>query len=283
MTCAGREAFNGPAARRPQGAPGVRGWQTPEVDLTNRYRLIDMRARSHIATVLAGALAVTAGFMLAPTRALAASSPIVTPTIRPPFVDYQPPTRPGPLRIDYTGGVTLAWGAATDDSGYVVYEVYAGGRLIARTTSTRYLYSTGPIVRPQPYYFAVRAVDGAGNSSPKVFAPQPVYEEPRVVPPPLDVTLQDWVRGYVSLEWKEPAATTVTSLPIAGYEVSVMTIARSDAGTPIVRPQPLPVAEVGGAFLRMPAPPPGRYVYLVRTIDAAGNYSVPARLAVVRE
>lgn len=238
-----------------------------------------MRCRSQIAAGLAIAVAVGAGFLIAPARALATSDPIIVPTTRPPaapYVDYLPPSRPGPLRIDFSDGITLTWGASTDNSGSVFYEVYAGGRLIATVRDTRYVYSSSlPTVRIQPYFFAVRAVDAAGNASLKVFGPE--YPEPPtnvVVAPPQDLTVEDWTRGYIRLVWKEPAAISLTSLPLAGYGVSV-----SGSARPIVTP----VIESGNTFLVLPAPPPGRYRFAVWTIDAAGNTSRPITVSVVRE
>ena len=63
-------------------------------------------------------------------------------------LDETDPTRPAPLTIDTTGGVTLHWAPSTDDRSLRHYEVYEGGTLLTTTTATSYVYLTGPAEVP---------------------------------------------------------------------------------------------------------------------------------------
>ncbi|MFI8103187.1 carbohydrate binding domain-containing protein [Streptomyces sp. NPDC086023] len=80
--------------------------------------------------------------------------------------DTTPPTAPGGLATTgrTSSSVSLAWTAATDDTGVTGYDVYQGGTLAATTAGTSATV-TG-LAANTPYTFTVRARDLAGNSSP---------------------------------------------------------------------------------------------------------------------
>jgi chitinase len=100
----------------------------------------------------------TNGLASAPTAALAART-------NNPADDTQPPSAPGSLRSTGadSGSVSLAWNAATDNTGVVAYDVYRGGTLATTVTGT-----TARIDGLSPstsYSFTVRARDGYDNTS----------------------------------------------------------------------------------------------------------------------
>jgi hypothetical protein len=82
--------------------------------------------------------------------------------------DATPPTAPTNLRSAPEGdGATISWGASTDASGTVSYDVYRDDRVIATVWGTSY---TDPLVTGGRRY-TVRAVDARGNRS---AAPAPI-------------------------------------------------------------------------------------------------------------
>ncbi|MFI7673241.1 glycosyl hydrolase family 18 protein [Actinophytocola sp. NPDC049390] len=100
----------------------------------------------------------TNGLVSAPTAPLTART-------NDPADDTQPPSAPGDLRStgSDSGSVSLAWNAATDNTGVVAYDVYRGGVLATTVTGT-----TARIEGLSPstsYAFLVRARDGYDNTS----------------------------------------------------------------------------------------------------------------------
>src|SRR5207253_9585950 len=89
-----------------------------------------------------------------------------------PWEDNIPPTAPSALSASgVIGQASLSWGAATDNKAVARYEVYrattpgvtaTAANWIADTTSTTYVDKAVP----GTYYYAVTAVDGAGNTGP---------------------------------------------------------------------------------------------------------------------
>jgi len=86
--------------------------------------------------------------------------------------DTTPPSAPGSLTgtSSAIGQASLSWGAATDNTGVSRYELYrsaspgvtaTSGNWIAESTTLSYTDQTAP----GTYYYAVAAVDGAGNAS----------------------------------------------------------------------------------------------------------------------
>jgi len=91
----------------------------------------------------------------------------------PPVGDTTPPSAPGTLTATSSeiGQATLTWGAATDNKAVARYEVYrstspgvtaTAANWIAESTTMTYVDQT----TPGTYYYAVTAVDGAGNAGP---------------------------------------------------------------------------------------------------------------------
>jgi fibronectin type 3 domain-containing protein len=97
-----------------------------------------------------------------------AQSTMVTATTLP---DTQPPTVPQNLVFTATSGtqINLTWSASTDNVGVYSYHVYRGASaqslsLIGGGSSTSYSDSRS-LKANQTYYYAVSAVDAAGNAS----------------------------------------------------------------------------------------------------------------------
>jgi hypothetical protein len=94
--------------------------------------------------------------------------------------DSTPPSAPTALRSQPSGrGVELSWGASTDDSGTVAYDVYRDDRVIATTWARSY---TDPVVNGAHRY-TVRAADARDNRSASpapiaVNGPSPVIAQP---------------------------------------------------------------------------------------------------------
>ncbi|MER8187391.1 PQQ-dependent sugar dehydrogenase [Kitasatospora sp. NPDC094015] len=82
--------------------------------------------------------------------------------------DTTPPSRPGTPACSAIGpnGLTLAWGAATDNVGVSAYDIYEHGNKLAEApgdTTTRQLTGLSPATT---YNLTVIARDAAGNASP---------------------------------------------------------------------------------------------------------------------
>ncbi|WP_158882655.1 glycosyl hydrolase family 18 protein [Amycolatopsis anabasis] len=113
-----------------------------------------------------------------------ASTPLVVRTNNP-GDDTQAPSVPSGLRstaVD-AGSVSLAWTAATDNTGVVAYDVYRGGTLAATVTGTS-AKVTG-LAPSTKYVFTVAARDGFDNTS--------------AASTPLTVTTSDIVNGHAKV------------------------------------------------------------------------------------
>ena len=177
--------------------------------------------------------------------------------------DETDPTRPAPLVVDTTAGVTLRWAASTDDRALRHYEVYEGGTLLTTTTATSYVYRTGPALPPRVHLFRVRAIDAAGNYSAGAYAS---LGTPQIAPPPAPgrLTVAGTGPGTQRLSWSQPVPPPVGPPPvIAGYEVSL---------------DGEPVAVTGATRYAGPVPAAGEHVWSVRSIDALDRRSGPGEL-----
>ncbi len=96
-----------------------------------------------------------------------AQTSITAATATCPLPDTQAPATPGNFRStgQSTTSVSLAWNAATDDTGVTGYGVYRNGNLIASPTGLTTTV-TG-LACDTSYTFAVDAADAAGNRSPQ--------------------------------------------------------------------------------------------------------------------
>jgi chitodextrinase len=98
--------------------------------------------------------------------------PSIAPFVRlpAPYEDFQPPTAPSNLTATgAVGTAALSWGAATDDTGVIRYNVYrsttpgftpTAANRIAQTTTTSF---TDTSLTSGTYYYRVSAQDTAGN------------------------------------------------------------------------------------------------------------------------
>ena len=180
--------------------------------------------------------------------------------------DETDPTRPAPLTIDTSGGVTLRWTASTDDRQLRHYEVYEGGTLLATTTATSYVYRTGPTLPPRVYLFRVRAIDAAGNYSAGAYASLGTLQM-TVPPAPGRLAIAATGPGTQRLTWEQPVPPPVGWPPvIAGYEVSL------DGNV---------IAVTGATRYVGPTPAAGGHTWTVRAIDALDRRSAPGELAQV--
>jgi hypothetical protein len=170
--------------------------------------------------------------------------------------DVTPPGTPTNLTYTLSTGahITLAWSPATDNRRVVGYHVFLSGRQVAAVTSTTFTQIVPP---PLAYTYGVRAVDAAGNLSPFAILPFG-YPADTVLPaPPTGVRLSTPSGSLLQIDW----AAGSDNVAVAGYEVSLN-------GAVISR--------TGALRAFGPFHGPGSYEVRVRTIDGAGNLSVPA-------
>jgi chitinase len=94
-------------------------------------------------------------------------SPVASVSVRTnnPADDTQPPSAPGSLRSTGAddGSVSLAWNAATDNTGVVAYDVYRGATKATTVTGTT--ARIDGLAPSTSYSFTVRARDGYDNTS----------------------------------------------------------------------------------------------------------------------
>ena len=123
----------------------------------------------------------TCGSTTWPTPTAASSSP--TPPLLPLPPRCSPPTRPA----DTGGSIDLSWSAATDNVGVTGYKLYRGtapgvyGAPTALGNVTTYTDTTA--VTGTRYYYAVAAVDAAGNEGAKSPESSAIAVDNSVVPP----------------------------------------------------------------------------------------------------
>lgn len=182
-------------------------------------------------------------------------------------LDHTPPSRPGPLELDLSNGVTLHWAPSTDDHGPVTYEVYESGRLLGKTSDNEYVYTTGTILPPRIYVFSVRAVDAAGNVSASAYRTLgQIWRGDEIPELPSALRVDAPAPGLLRLSWTEaPSGISIfITPPVAGYEVHL------DGEL---------VGQAGGTEIVIPRPDPGPHTFTVRTISAVDQYSEPVELA----
>ncbi|CAN5824568.1 hypothetical protein BH23ACT2_BH23ACT2_19470 [soil metagenome] len=152
--------------------------------------------------------------------------------------DSSPPTAPTNLSANVDGdAVALSWGAATDNSGSVSYDIYRNDRVIATVSGTT--YRDAEVQGSDAQRYTVRAADARGNRS---ASPAPVAVDgpaPRIDTPiefgstwryrddgadlgtdwrRFDHDDSSWASGPAVLGWNGNEATTIgPNRPITSY------------------------------------------------------------------
>jgi chitodextrinase len=95
----------------------------------------------------------------------APSDPATATTLAAGQSDTDPPTTPNPVVAVASGpsGITVSWGASTDNVGVLGYRIYRDGVEIA--TTTLLIYADGGLAPNTSYTYTVTAFDAAGNES----------------------------------------------------------------------------------------------------------------------
>ena len=176
-----------------------------------------------------------------------------------PGSDRKAPTTPSNLTVTGTTAysVSLAWGAATDNSGQFTYRVVNkswGTSATVPGTQTTFTFAQG-LLPQQTYSFWVYAVDAAGNwSKPSntVTATLPRDTTPPQAP---QVTLTDIGPTHLSLAW-----TTQDDDPRLTYVVTMngLVFSSASSNTSII------------AYLLAPET---TYTFTVQAHDSGGNWS----------
>lgn len=175
------------------------------------------------------------------------------------------PTAPANLRVQSLAftGLTLAWDAATDDSGTVRYDAEIQtprGLLQARAFGTS--QSFGGLTAGTTYPASVRAVDGAGNSSAAVSIQ--LTTPTRTLPPPSTPTNPRPVYAGGTLDaiaWDPSTHGTPVSYVLrSGDDVLLSTSATSVAVFQLV-------------FVECAVEPGGTYTLTVQALSADNDLS----------
>jgi hypothetical protein len=194
---------------------------------------------------------------------LTAAITAILSTLSPIPPDHTAPTRPAPLAVDVSSGVTLHWAPSTDDQGPVRYEVYANGRLVIVQNGTSFRYSPYP-PPPMIFIFSVRAVDAAGNSSASSYNTLGrIWRGDEPAPAPTCLRFEPTGTSF-KFKWTAPEVSPSPSVPpVAGYEVLL---------------DGRPVTQVGGTSAELATPAPGTHTVGVRTLNAVDQLSAPAEV-----
>jgi chitodextrinase len=122
------------------------------------------------ATYSTGVVAYDASGNRSSGTTLATATDACAATAPPPTGDTTPPTAPASVVASATTatGITLAWPAATDNTGVTEYGVYVGANRVGSTGATSYALSG--LTCGTTYQVAVDAADAAGNRSAKTTA-----------------------------------------------------------------------------------------------------------------
>ena len=164
-------------------------------------------------------------------------------------VDHSAPTTPSPASAVITSkGVQLTWGASTDNSGSVKYEVLRNDRVIQGAWGVTNF--TDPYGSVTDRYF-VRAVDTAGNRS----ATTPLIAVNDTTAPTTPTGLAATLNGPdATLTW----SASTDNVGVAGYTVYRNGVSQGD---------------VNALTATYPGLSAGTYAFQVQAFDAAGNRS----------
>lgn len=183
------------------------------------------------------------------------------------FLVVEPPPVPDGLTSPIQTGisVTLEWNPPKDDEGVTGYEIWRDGTKVGENTTTRF---TDTCLTPSTTYnYTVKAFNAARNlSAPSTsLAVKTKVQGPEPPTAPTDLKADiDITTSSVSLTWT--AATD--NYCFAGYEIDRDDVKVNTSKTT--------------SYLDSSLKPDTTYHYTVKAFDAAGNYSVPSNLVVVR-
>ncbi|NOV01333.1 fibronectin type III domain-containing protein [Paenibacillus planticolens] len=129
--------------------------------------LANVTATTYNVNGLAASTAYTFWVKAKDTSGNAASGTSVNATTSAPEVDTTPPTNVTNLTTSGLTqiGVTLNWGAATDNVGVTGYEIYNGATKVTTVSGTTLTYNATGLTASTQYTFTVKARDAAGNVS----------------------------------------------------------------------------------------------------------------------
>lgn len=171
-------------------------------------------------------------------------------------IDSKPPSPPGGLSMSYRTftSVSLSWSKSQDDTGVKAYQVFRDGRKIVSVIKNS--YTNTDLVPGNSYTYVIKAYDAAGNLSEGSF-PLKVstvsdYQAPST-PSALSASSTDYTE--VSLNWEPSSDNT----GIKNYEVFRNGIKAATA--------------VKAGCICKGLAPGGKYVFSVKAVDIAGNYS----------
>jgi chitodextrinase len=178
--------------------------------------------------------------------------------------DTTPPSQPNGLTAVATGmtSASLAWGAASDDTGVTGYVVHRNGTQIATPATTTFT-DTG-LSAGTTYIYTVAACDAAGNVSSAVTASVTTASAPDTTPPsqPTGFTAVATGSTAANLSWNASS----DNVGVTGY------IVRRN-GTQIATPTATSFSDTGLSAGTT-------YTYTVAARDAAGNVSSAATASV---
>jgi len=205
-----------------------------------------------------------AGNVSAPSTAVSVTTPMLPDSI--------PPTPPGSLTAMAQGAsaVLLNWVASTDASGIQRYEIQRDGVKVADAPGNATSFVDSTASASTTYTYAVRAVDGANNTS--------AFSNPATVttsvatdatPPtaPVGVAANASTSQSIVITWL--ASTDAGGSGLAGYRVF-----RNGGTSPVGT-----VAAGVLTFTDVALQPNTAYSYVVRAFDGDGNVSAPSNTA----
>lgn len=244
-------------------APAATGGATGTVSSDRDEMLLHVVRQSSTSTTTSPAQTPTSSTSTSttPSSSSAAPPPDTTP----------PPQVTGVQVTDATrGSLRVAWGAVSDPSGILSYEVFASASsgfdsgaetLVATATGTTFLHEG--LAPSTTYAYRVRAVDGANNVGP--LSPQATG---RTLDPP-DTTAPGAVTGLAVT--KRTATTVALEWSPASDDRGSVTYSVARDGTTVG-------TTAGTRFTDDGLRPQDRPTYAVRAVDAAGNEGPAATL-----
>lgn len=209
----------------------------------------------------------TATVVVSPTPSAAASSPVAAVPDTADTTAPSAPTAPGASQVTATS-LTVSWGASTDNTGVVRYEVYRNGTLLVGSTTQTFLALTG-LTASTTYSLTIKAFDAAGNASGNsitlvvstAVAPvtpvTPVTPAPDTTPPsvPTGLAASNVASTSLTISW---TASSDNVGVVAYYVYRDGTLAGSTSAT---------------SFTLTGLSASTSYAMTVKAVDAAGNMS----------